>query len=141
MKMFIGVGAAAIMLASLTACGTPQVIVQGKAESTTEAPAPSPEQRTDALVESAEDLSIKLAVETYRDQYPDDPITEEQLLAEADVICGEFAANLDGGGSFGAYMVDKALTVDDSERFGFMLGFALMAACPELTEHPNYSGS
>lgn len=130
-KMSAIVLAAALAL-GLTACATSEAPVQSApvvTEEATTAPAPA---------EDANDAVAAKAVELFRITVPNDPSTDEQIVAEMQAKGAEILAFMDAGGTGEEFLNQEAAKDPANVVRNQSLLTGAIALDPSIATHPNY---
>lgn len=141
-KTLTTLAAAILALGLLAGCsgGTDSVTVPAPAVPAPVEVAPAePAEPAPAAPPAVTDMMQLAMIESHRAEF-NDGSSDQQIVAEAIAMCSAFETELNAGGSFTSFLINGSTTAADSYRFGFVLGISLMGQCPELVDHPNYSG-
>lgn len=123
---------AALLALGLTACGEKEAPVSSAPVATQEATTPAaPETSTDDAV------AVK-AVELFRITVPNDPSTDEQIVAEMKAKGAEILAFLDAGGTGDEFLNQEAAKDPANVVRNQSLLTGAIALDPSIAVHPNY---
>ena len=113
----------------LTACGEKETPVSSAPVATQEATTPKT---------SADDAVAVKAVELFRITVPNDPSTDEQIVAEMQAKGAEILAFLDAGGTGDDFLKQEAAEDQANVVRNQSLLTGAIALDPSISAHPNY---